>query len=168
MIFTDVIPSANQERANEIRIVRKNLWHDGVIKWKHFPRYCPFVRGFHRSPVNFPHKGQWCGALMFSLICVWINGWVNNREAGDLRRYRTHYDVIVMETCVEVTKVTFSVTTLKACVACVVTSYVDRGLGQISLGDGLVGTKPSPEPTLVYHQWCSIILTWGQFHKKCS
>ena len=42
------------------------------------------------------HKGQWRGALMFSLICVWINGWVNNREAGDLRRYHTHYDVIVM------------------------------------------------------------------------
>ena len=39
---------------------------------------------------------QWRGALMFSLICVWINGWVNNREAGDLRRYRAHYDVIVM------------------------------------------------------------------------
>ena len=34
---------------------------------------------------------------MFSLICVWINGWVNNREAGDLRRYRTHYDVNVMQ-----------------------------------------------------------------------
>ena len=34
------------------------------------------------------HKGQWRGALMISLICVWINGWVNNREAGDLRRYR--------------------------------------------------------------------------------
>ena len=33
---------------------------------------------------------------MFSLICVWING-VNNREAGDLRRYRAHYDVSVME-----------------------------------------------------------------------
>ena len=33
---------------------------------------------------------------MFSLICVWINGWVNNREAGDLRRHRAHYDVIVM------------------------------------------------------------------------
>ena len=33
---------------------------------------------------------------MFSLICVWINGWVNNREAGDLRRYHGHYDVIVM------------------------------------------------------------------------
>ena len=67
-----------------------------VIKWKHFPRYWPFVRGIHRIPVNSPHKGQWRGALMFSLICVWINGWVNNREAGDLRRYRAHYDVSVI------------------------------------------------------------------------
>ena len=58
--------------------------------------YWPLVRGIHRSPVNSPHKGQWRGALMFSLICVWINGWVNNREAGDLRRYRAHYDVTVM------------------------------------------------------------------------
>ena len=52
--------------------------------------------GNHRSPVNSPHKGQWRGALMFSLICVWIKGWVNNREAGDLRRHRAQYDVIVM------------------------------------------------------------------------
>ena len=50
---------------------------------KHFPRYWPFVRGIHLSPVNSPHKGQWRGALMFSLICVWINGSVNTREAGD-------------------------------------------------------------------------------------
>ena len=70
--------------------------HDDVIKWKHFPRYWPFVRGIHRSTVNSPHKGQWRGALMFTLICARINGWVNNREAGDLRRYRAHYDVIVM------------------------------------------------------------------------
>ena len=49
------------------------------------------------APVNSPHKGQWRGALMFSLICVWINGWVNNREAGDLRRHLGHNDVIVME-----------------------------------------------------------------------
>ena len=45
---------------------------------------------------NSPVSGQWRGALVFSLICVWINGWVNNREAGDLRRYRAHYDVSVM------------------------------------------------------------------------
>ena len=69
---------------------------DDVIKWKHFPHYWPFVRGIHRSPVNSPHRGQWRGALMFSLICVWINAWVNNREAGDLRRYCTHYDITVM------------------------------------------------------------------------
>ena len=70
--------------------------HDDVIKWKHFPCYWPFVRGIHRSPVNSPHKGQWRGALMFTFICAWINGWVNNREADHLRPYRTHYDVIVM------------------------------------------------------------------------
>ena len=51
-----------------------------------------------RSPVNSPHKGQWRGALMFSLICTRINGWVNNGEAGDFRRYRAHYDVRVWNT----------------------------------------------------------------------
>ena len=56
----------------------------------------PVPGEFPASPVNSPHKGQWRGALMFSLICVWINGWVNNRDAGDLRRYRAHYVVIVM------------------------------------------------------------------------
>ena len=75
----------------------KNIPHDDVIKWKHFSRYWPFVRGIHRSPVNSAHKGQWRGALMFTLICVWINGGVNNRKADDLRRNRVHYDVIVMK-----------------------------------------------------------------------
>ena len=65
---------------------------DDVIKWKQFPCYWPFVRGIHRSPVNSPYKGQWRGALMFSLICAWINNWVNDGEAGDLRRHRAHYD----------------------------------------------------------------------------
>ena len=70
--------------------------HDDVIKWKQFPRYWPFVRRIHRSPVNCPHKGQWCGTLMFSLICARINGWVNNREAGDLIRHPAHCDVMHM------------------------------------------------------------------------
>ena len=70
--------------------------HDDVIKWKHFPRYWSFVREIHRSTVNSPHKGQWRGALMLSLICASSNDWVNTREAGDLRCYRAHYDVIVM------------------------------------------------------------------------
>ena len=71
--------------------------HDDVIKWKHFPRYWPLVWGIHRSPVNSPLKGEWRGALMFSLICAWINGWANNGEAGDLRHHRAHYDVTVMD-----------------------------------------------------------------------
>ena len=63
--------------------------HDDVIKWKHFPRYWPFARGIPRSTVNSPHEGHWRGALMFSLICAWINGWVNNRKAGDCPACRT-------------------------------------------------------------------------------
>ena len=61
-----------------------------------------FVRGIHRSSVNSPHKGQWRGALIFSLICTRIYGWVNNGGAGDLRRYRAHYDVTVMRGLVPV------------------------------------------------------------------
>ena len=53
-----------------------------------------YVRGNNETPA--PHKGQWRRGLKFSLICAWINGWINNREAGDLRRHRAHYDVIVI------------------------------------------------------------------------
>ena len=78
---------------------RKICWkgvgnHDDVIKWKKFSRYWAFVRGIHRSPMNY--KGQWRGALMFPLICTRINGWVNNGEAYDLWRHRSHYDVTAM------------------------------------------------------------------------
>ena len=73
-----------------------DLTHNDVIRWNYFPRYWPFVRRIHQSPVNSPHKGQWRGALMFLWSSPWINGWVNNCEAGDLRRHRAHYDVIVM------------------------------------------------------------------------
>ena len=48
------------------------------------------------SPVNSSLKGQWRGALMLSLICIWIISWVNSREGGNLRPHRAHYDVIVM------------------------------------------------------------------------
>ena len=70
--------------------------YDDVIKWKYFLPYWPFVRGIHRSTVNSPHKGQWGGALMLSLICTWINAWLNNGEAGDLRRrhdFFFHYNI---------------------------------------------------------------------------
>ena len=59
----------------------------GIHRW---------LLGIHRSPVNSPHTDQWRGALIFSLICAWTNGWVNNHDAGDFRRHRAHYDVTVM------------------------------------------------------------------------
>ena len=71
------------------------LLHEDVINWKHYPGYWPFVIGIHRSPVDSLHKGQCRGALVVSLICAWTNGWPNNRDAGDLRRHRGHYDVTV-------------------------------------------------------------------------
>ena len=69
------------------------LFYDDVIKWKHFPRYWPFVRGIHRwIPLTKASDTElWC-----FLRFAWINGWVNNRGAGDLSRHRAHYDVIVM------------------------------------------------------------------------
>ena len=99
-LIDTLIENWQMVRVPPISHIHECIWfthalHD-VIKWRHFPRYWPFVRGIHRSPVNSPHKGQWRGALMLSLICVWINDWVNNREAGDLRRYRVHYDFKVM------------------------------------------------------------------------
>ena len=83
------------------RSLRSTLEKTRIVpRWRHqmetFPRYWPFVRGIHRSPMNSPHKGQWHRALMFSLTCAWTNGWVNNQEAGDLRHHCTHYDVTVM------------------------------------------------------------------------
>ena len=89
-------------RAHQICCVERanSPMHDDDIKWKHFPRYWSFVRKIHRLSVNSPHKGQWRGALMFSLICAWMNGWINNREAGDLRRHRVHHDVVIMVFCI--------------------------------------------------------------------
>ena len=56
------------------------------------------------SPVTgeFPHKGQWRGALMISLISAWTNVGANHRDTGDLRRHRPHYNVTVMnDACIQ-------------------------------------------------------------------
>ena len=73
----------------------------GVAWWRHemgtFSALLAICAG--KSPVSGELPAQrpvtWCFDAF--LFCVWINGWVNNREAGDLRRHRAHYDVIVME-----------------------------------------------------------------------
>ena len=75
--------------------------HCFMTWWRHqmeiFSALLAICAGNSPVPDEFPHKGQWRGALMFSLSCVWINGRVNNREAGDLRRYRAHHDDTVMK-----------------------------------------------------------------------
>ena len=73
--------------------VRKPWWRHQMETFSALLALCA---GNSPVPMNSPHKGQWRGALMFSLICVWINTWVNNGKAGDLRRYRVYYDVTVM------------------------------------------------------------------------
>ena len=94
-------------------------------------------------PVNSPHKGQWRGALVFSLICVWINGWVNSREAADLRRYRTHYDVIVMTLLLNTWRAWTSILNI------LIIIWIN-----IVSGNGLAptGEKPLPRAVLNYCQ----------------
>ena len=66
--------------------------HDGVIKWKHFPPNCPFA-GNRGIPLTKASDAEhWC----FLWSAPGINGRVNSREAGDLIRHRSHYDLIVM------------------------------------------------------------------------
>ena len=76
-------------------------WNRNFVPWRHhqmeaFPVLLAICAG--NSPVtgDFPHKDQWRGALTFSLICAWINGWVDTRGSGYLRRHRTHFDVTVI------------------------------------------------------------------------
>ena len=83
-----------QIRKSNLMKMKRFTW------WRHqmetFSALLAISAGNSQPPVNSLNKGQWRGALMFSWICVWINSWVNNGEAGDLRRYRTHYGVTVM------------------------------------------------------------------------
>ena len=73
------------------KVCLRHFNHHDVMKWKHFL----LLWGEYTGHL-WIHKGQWRGALIFSLISAWTNGWVNNRDASDLRRHRAHYSVTVM------------------------------------------------------------------------
>ena len=89
---------------------RKMVSH-GNAAWRHqmetFSASLAFVREVHPLPVDCPHKGQW---LLFSLICAYTNGRINNRDAGDLKNHRAHYNVIVMECCYDSNHILIKVT----------------------------------------------------------
>ena len=94
------------------RHLRQSLWRVELMHWRTCSCRCCITWWRHQMetfsallalctrnspvPVNSPHKDQWRRALMFYLITAWINDWVNNREADDLRCHRGHYDVNVM------------------------------------------------------------------------
>ena len=73
---------------------------DCFPRWRHqmetFSALLTFCAEHSPGTGEYPHKGQWRGALMFFSICIWIIGWVNAGEADDLRRHRAHYDVTVV------------------------------------------------------------------------
>ena len=85
----------NEIMLTGVRAVKIQCWYIPTV-YIHY-KYVTglFVRGIHSLPVNSPHTGQWRGALMFSLIFAWTNGWANNRYAGDVRRHRAHYGVTI-------------------------------------------------------------------------
>ena len=99
------------------------------------------------------YKGQWRGALMFSLIWAWIKDWVNSSEAGDLRCHHTHYDVIVMMRWVKVWAMFIYVTTAL---------YTNSETFQWPFYTSLSSMKfaiPTYLSLLQYHHsWCSINL----------
>ena len=82
-------------------VVRVHIWYYHYISDKGLKSNISWWRHQMETfsallAIYSPHKGQWRGTFMFSLICARINCWANNREAGDLRRYRAHFDVTVM------------------------------------------------------------------------
>ena len=73
------------------------------------------------SPVTdeFPTQMPQTRSFDVSLICTWTETLANNADAGDLRRYRAHYDVIVMWI-------------LTFCTICLCVSYVSNNMEECS------------------------------------
>ena len=86
-------------------------WHN-IAWWRHrmetFAVTGPLCWEFTGPPPPPPPPPPPRGTLMFSLICAWISGWANNRDAGDLRRHRAHYVVTVMGRKVSSRRLAFS------------------------------------------------------------
>ena len=92
--------SNRQLASTTLRSVKPALWFNTCPWWRHqmeiFSALLAILCGELIGTGEFPAQRPMTRSFMFSLICACINGWVKNREAGDLRRHRAHYDVIVM------------------------------------------------------------------------
>ena len=93
--YNAVVQWIQRDMVGYSKVWFSNSLHDDVIKWKHFPRYWPFLRGIpgHRW---LPRTKASDASFDVFFDLRWLNGWVNKREPGDLRHHRAHYDVTVM------------------------------------------------------------------------
>ena len=120
--------------------------------WRHqmetFSAFLALYGGIHRSPVNSPHRGQWRGALKFSLIYARTNCWANHRDADDLRSHRAHYDVTVLETRISVTfgSMLSVAQVLSACSHGPLTRYVILRVAHTPRMPGTSPLSPPPPP----------------------
>ena len=69
--------------------------HDDIIKWKYFPRYWTFL-GESIGTGGFPSQKPVTRSSDVFFDMRLNKNWANNWQAGDLKRHRAHYDVIIM------------------------------------------------------------------------
>ena len=98
IIFTNVFTGDNKEF---LYLIFKVWWEGGAEWLRHqmdtFSALLVICAGNSAVTGEFSAQRPVTRSFDVILICACINGWVNNRKAGDLRCYRAHYDVIVME-----------------------------------------------------------------------
>ena len=82
-----------KQKRKQIIILKTNMYYD-VMTWKHFPCYWSFCAG--NSPVTCEFPSQRPVTWSFEVVFLMLNGWLNNRDAGDWRQHLAHYDGIVM------------------------------------------------------------------------
>ena len=92
-----VDPLASTRKASQYLEFIEKTHYNGFSWWRHqmetFSALLALCAGNSSVTGELPTQGQWRGALKFSLICAWIHGWVNNREAGNLVKCRkAHYN----------------------------------------------------------------------------
>ena len=138
------------------------IQHEDAIKWKHFPHYWPFVQEIHQSLVNFPPKGQWRGALMFSLICT-LNKWLSKQSWGWWYKMPSHSLWRHCNECVNI-----DIKTERKC------HCVEDNLGNLVIYVKLILTNPSLNfndgitilwlTSLEVHWKGPLLLTWFNFN----